>query len=487
MLFNSWKFMVFFPVVTAVYFRLSYEKRQVWLLMASCFFYMCWKPQYILLIGASTVITYLSGILIEQKPGRKRQWVALCFVLNLGILVFFKYFHFLFRSVSALLSVLHIDIQSPAWNFLLPVGISFYTFQALSYTMDVYRGDIRAEKRFLKYALYVSFFPQLVAGPIERSGHLLGELDKRCEFSWDRFRDGLLLMLWGFFEKVVIADRISILVNTVYGDYMSYGGFKMAVATILFAFQVYCDFAGYSDIAVGTARILGIDLMQNFRQPYFSKSIAEFWRRWHISLSTWFRDYLYIPLGGSRRGRLVRYRNVMIVFLVSGLWHGASWNYVLWGGIHGFYQVFGNLTKPWRQGMIEKYHIRTDCFSWRALQTVITFFLVDFAWLFFRAPGAMAAFRIIRNSVRHCNPFQLLNGGLYSMGLSRANMKLLLMSLIILAVVDFLRGKGELRQKFLSQNKWFYYGITYGGLLCILFFGIYGEGYHPGQFLYFQF
>lgn len=489
MLFNSWKFLLFFPTVVSIYFFLPYKIRAVWLLSASFFFYMCWNPKYIVLIGTSILVTYGAGILVEQenKQHRKKYWLLGSLALNLGILVLFKYFDFFFRSISALSGLFGLYPKKPAFNLLLPVGISFYTFQALSYTIDVYRGEIKAEKNLVRYALFVSFFPQLVAGPIERSGHLLSQLGKKHCFNWNRLRDGLLLMLWGYFEKMVIADRIAILVDTVYQSYTSYNGVQIMAATALFAFQVYCDFSGYSDIAIGAAKILGIDLMQNFRQPYLSRSIPEFWRRWHISLSTWFRDYLYIPLGGNRKGSLYRYRNIVIVFLVSGLWHGASWNYILWGGLHGFYQVAGSLLAPAGKHLIKKYQIKTDCFSWRLFQTVRTFLLADFAWLFFRAPGAKAALKMLAYSLCHLNPFPFLNQGFLSMGLSSKNILVLMAALAVLFGVDYARSKGGFKERFFSQNPWFCYGTAYMLMLTVLFFGIYGAGYHPAQFLYFQF
>lgn len=275
--------------------------------------------------------------------------------------------------------------------------------------------------------------------------------------------------------------------DTVYKTYTSYNGVQILAATVLFAFQVYCDFSGYSDIAIGAAKILGIDLMQNFRQPYLSRSIPEFWRRWHISLSTWFKDYLYIPLGGNRKGSLYRYRNVMIVFLISGLWHGASWNYILWGGLHGLYQVAGSLLAPTGNRLIKKYRIKTDCFSWRLFQTVRTFLLVDFAWLFFRAPGAKAALKMMAYSLRHLNPFSFLDKGFLSMGLSSKNILVLTASLAVLFCVDYARSKGGFKKRFFSQNPWFIYGSAYMLMLTVLFFGIYGAGYNPAQFLYFQF
>ena len=313
MLFNSMEFMIFFPIVILVYFILPEKAKQFWLLIASYYFYMCWNAKYALLILFSTVITYTSGLMMEQikhmswddirKVKYKKIVVALSFTLNLAILFYFKYINFAFSIVRGVFGSIHIELHVPEFDIILPVGISFYTFQALSYTMDVYRDEIYAEKNFFRYSLFVSFFPQLVAGPIERSKNLLKQLDKPQKFDFDRAREGFLLMLWGFFLKIVLADRIAVFVDTVYADFETYGGAYLVVATLLFAIQIYCDFYGYSVIAMGAAKILGVQLMENFDAPYLSVSVAEFWRRWHISLTSWFKDYLYIPLGGGTKGK----------------------------------------------------------------------------------------------------------------------------------------------------------------------------------------
>lgn len=351
MQFNSFDFLCFFPIVIAIYFVIPRKTRYLWLLAASYYFYMGWNPKYALLIAFSTVVTYFSGIFIEKINNRisdknetdeeykkairqKKQVVAVSFTVNLLILVFFKYFDFLLGNINGILSRFGISIVEKPFDVLLPVGISFYTFQALSYTMDVYRNEIKAEKNILKYALFVSFFPQLVAGPIERSKNLLKQIETVHTFdlwNYERITKGLTVMLWGFFQKMVIADRIAILVDNVYDKYWLYGSSALILATILFAFQIYCDFGSYSNIAIGAAEVMGFSLMENFDTPYFSTSIKEFWRRWHISLSTWFRDYLYIPLGGNRKGTFRKYLNLIITFLVSGLWHGASWSFIVWG------------------------------------------------------------------------------------------------------------------------------------------------------------
>lgn len=358
MLFNSIQFLIFFPIVCLVYFAIPHKIRWIWLLFASYYFYMCWNPKYALLMLTSTVITWLSGVFIdkfgkienEKKSVKlKKITVAVSFVSNLMILFVFKYSGFAADTVNAVFSRLNAGVSVPKFDLVLPVGISFYTFQALGYTMDVYRNDIPSEKNLFRYMLFVSFFPQLVAGPIERSKNLIHQLRERRSFDTERVKRGLLLMLWGFFQKLVIADRAAAAVNTVYNDCASYGAAELIFATVLFALQIYCDFSSYTDIARGAAEVMGFSLTDNFRQPYFSTSIAEFWRNWHISLSGWFKDYLYIPLGGNRRGRARKYLNTMIVFLTSGLWHGASMTFVIWGFLHGAYQVAGDLTKSIRK------------------------------------------------------------------------------------------------------------------------------------------
>ena len=307
MLFNSIEFLIFFPVVVLLYYIIPERFRYLWLLTASYYFYMGWNAKYALLLLLSTIVTYLSGVLIDAVYGssyeesRKlflnKAILAGSFIINLGVLFFYKYYDFAGEIVAKICSRFNIAVVFPVFDVILPVGISFYTFQALSYTMDVYRGDIYAEKNFFRYALYVSFFPQLVAGPIERSKNLLKQLSVPTKFNFELARDGFLLMLWGYYLKIVMADRIAIVVNTVYNDYNSFPGWYLIIATVLFAFQIYCDFAGYSTIAIGAAEILGINLMDNFNAPYTARSVADFWKRWHISLTSWFRDYLYIPLG----------------------------------------------------------------------------------------------------------------------------------------------------------------------------------------------
>ncbi len=497
MLFNSLHFLIFFPIVVGIYYLIPQKIRSYWLLAASYYFYMCWNAKYVLLLLFSTVVTYVSGILLEKFAknekntggGVKRKLcIAASFILNLSILFVFKYLDFCIDSLNQILGHLHIALNAPAYDLLLPVGISFYTFQALGYTMDVYRGEIYAEKNFFRYALFVSFFPQLVAGPIERSKNLLRQLDKPAKPCFDSLRDGFLLMLWGYFMKVVLADRIAVFVDTVYGDFETYTGVYLIVATVLFAVQIYCDFSGYSVIAMGAAKILGIGLMENFDAPYLSVSVAEFWRRWHISLSSWFRDYLYIPLGGSRRGKTRKYVNLLLTFGVSGLWHGADWSYVIWGLLNGAWQIIGDLLKPFKKKAAVFLDIKEDSLSHKCIRVVTTFFLVDLAWVFFRADSAFAALRIIKRMFTARNHWVWFDGSLFECGLSRQNFTLMIWGILLLFVVDICKYRGiSLRKVLAKQDYWAQCLAVAATVLGILLFGMWGAGYDAANFIYFQF
>lgn len=490
MLFNSYSFLIFFPVVLLIHFILPKRMQYIWLLAASYYFYMSWDARYVLLLLFSTAVTYISGIAIEGAGSDKarKAAVAASFVLNIGVLFFFKYVNFAVDSVNFVLSRVNISLPAPAFSFLLPVGISFYTFQALSYTMDVYRKEVRAEKNFFKYALFVSFFPQLVAGPIERSKNLLRQVNETHSFDFERMREGLLIMLWGYFLKLVIADRAAIIVDTVYGNYAEYGGVYLIVASVLFAVQIYCDFAGYSIIAMGAARVLGFALMDNFNCPYLSRSIGEFWRRWHISLSTWFRDYLYIPLGGNRKGVLRKYVNLLIVFLVSGLWHGAAATYIVWGLVHGLYQVAGGVTKPLRDKLNRIFGMKPDSIGHRIVSGLVTFALVDFAWIFFRAESLGAAVEMIKSMVHIGNISILWTGALYELGVSRWGFRILLLAIVILLLADIMKYKGiQIHKMIIEQELWCRWLCYITALWFVLVFGVWGGTYDAASFIYFQF
>ena len=485
MLFNSLHFLVFFPVVVLIYLIIPRKVRCAWLLAASYYFYMSWNPQYACLIAFSTLTTFLTGVLLgkcnefeeEHKRIRsKRLCVAVSFIINLGILFFFKYFDFALENVNRILEAFNMTMLEKPFDVLLPVGISFYTFQALGYTVDVYRGDIAPEKSILRYALFVSFFPQLVAGPIERSENLLIQIqnaESKELWNKNRIRDGLLLMLWGFFQKLMIADRAAIAVNAVYNQYQAFGGVEIILATVLFAFQIYCDFDAYTNIARGAARICGFELMENFRQPYFAANIADFWRRWHISLSSWFRDYLYIPLGGSRVSPVRNWVNLMITFLVSGAWHGASWHFILWGGLHGAYQV----AAKWKNRLLRGFHMP------KFLQVAVTFCLTAFAWMIFRANSLGDVKGMLQIIVR-----QPVLKDLPAMNMSGVEWTLLCISLAVLFVVDLLQAKKISIHQLVVRRPILVRIVLYAiGIGCILIFGVYGVAYDASQFLYFQF
>lgn len=493
MIFNSIDYLLFFPVVVCLYFIMPKRLKNLWLLIVSYYFYMQWNMKYALLLAGSTFITYVGGLLIESLRTRKKEVPAkaclgITFSLNLFILFFFKYINFAIDNVNRLATAIHVDTELSHFDILLPVGISFYIFQALSYSMDVYRGEIKATKNLLKYALFVSFFPQLVAGPIERSKNLLEQFDKEHKFNVENARTGLLMMAWGLFLKMVIADNIAPTVDQVFGNYNGYSGIEIVIAVVLFAVQIYGDFGGYSLIAIGSAKLLGFELMDNFKSPYCAKSVSEFWKRWHISLTSWFRDYLYIPLGGNRKGKVRKYINTFIIFFVSGLWHGAAWNYVAWGALNGIFMIVEQLTADFRKKVRERFHVDTNRFSYKLATRLTTFVLVDFTWLFFRANSIQDALLMIKKCFDYMAPERL--GGLVfvSMGMTTQVAVVVLVSIILLAVVDMLKYKGvDVVKLVFSQGAWFRYVVYAGLLLGILLFGVYGNLYEQTQFIYFQF
>lgn len=492
MLFNSIEFLIFFPVAVLFYYLFPARIKYIWLLIASYYFYMQWNPAYVFLLLTSTVVTYLGALILEKvKEESKRRLCLTCAIaVNLIILGYFKYANFFMTYLNRALSVLGRTTAPWDKDILLPVGISFFTLQALGYLIDVYRGDIYVEHNFLKYALFISFFPQLVAGPIERSKNLLKQLATPNKFSYDNLRRGLLIMLYGFFLKVVIADRVAIAVDAVYNAPNKYPGFYIAFATFLFTIQIYCDFYGYSTIAKGVALTMGIKLMDNFNAPYFSKSIKEFWRRWHISLSTWFRDYLYIPLGGNRKGRLRKYINLMIVFAVSGLWHGASISFVVWGVLHGLYQIIESLLSLiaglFRNRLGEGKAKRS--FTDKLLRAGVTFLLTVFAWLFFRANNMSNAMHLLTKMFTIGNWTVLFDKSIFKLGVSEDYFHVLLVSVALLTFVDYQKYRGrDVVSAFFRQSWWFRTLAETGLLLFVLLFGCYGSAYDVQQFIYFRF
>lgn len=469
MLFNSFGFLIFFPIVCMIYYALRNNKyRNPFLLLASYFFYMNWEPVYAVLILSSTIITFFGSLIIENIA-RKKLALTVTLILNLSILFIFKYYNFVNETVWDMMNFFGIRWDVPNLDILLPVGISFYTFQAIGYTVDVYRGTIKAERNFGTYALFLSFFPQLVAGPIERAKNLMPQFHTEHEFRYENISEGFKQMLWGFFMKLCIADRLGEYVDAVYGNIDRHNGTTLVIATIFFTFQIYCDFGGYSNIAIGAAKVMGFKLMENFRRPYFSISVREFWKRWHISLSSWFMDYVYISLGGNRVKYLRNLFNILITFIISGLWHGANWTFVAWGAIHGSYLIVYNLFckyiyRPTYKSAISK-----------ILNIILCFILVAFAWIFFRANNIEDAFTIIRRMI-------IFQGA----GDIFQNTIIFIYSFISLSILIFKDLKDELGWKINFMHSR-YPAIRYISALFLIGYIMQMGVMNGGQFIYFQF
>ena len=480
LIFNSIQFVVFFILVLALYFSIPHKYRWFLLLIASAYFYMSFVPIYILILGFTICVDYIAGILIEKSSGRRRKMFLVASILsNVGVLAVFKYYNFLNENLSFLMQPLGIETNIPYLSILLPIGLSFHTFQAMSYTIEVYRKNQAAERHFGIFSLYVLFFPQLVAGPIERPQNLLHQFREKHSFDAERTWSGLRLMLWGFFKKVVIADRVAVLVDTVYASPSAYQGAPLILATLFFAVQIYCDFSGYTDIAIGSARIMGFKLMENFRRPYYARSIAEFWKRWHISLSSWFRDYVYIPLGGNRVAVPRWYLNLFVVFLVSGLWHGASWTFVIWGGLHGAYLVIGLMTARFRTTLKERIGLNRIAWLNATVQITITTVLASFAWIFFRAANVSDAFYI----ATHLFTGLVRGFSEANLGISLREIVIAMGAIVLMEIVQFVQER-EGKKEFISRlPRWVRTALYIGLILIILLFGI----FERRQFIYFQF
>ena len=474
MLFNSLSYAIFLPLVFIIYWLLPNKYRWVLLLIASYYFYMSWNAKYVFLIFITTFASYLCAILIEKNREHKKLILTITLLVCLGILFVFKYFNFFFESINYLLGN---KLHSISLNLLLPVGISFYTFQTLSYCIDVYRGNIKAEKHFGYYATFVSFFPQLVAGPIERPDNLLPQLRKEKEFDYNKAVYGLKLMAFGFFKKIVVADNLAYYVDMVYNDLSYYQGFALVLAAFFFTIQIYCDFSGYSDIAKGSAKLLNIDLMDNFKTPYFSTTIKEFWSRWHISLSSWFKDYVYIPLGGNRCSKLRHYFNLLATFLVSGLWHGANITFVIWGGIHGLLQILEDIFHI-------KKNTKTYSLSW-FIRVILVFMLMSITWVFFRASNlhdALYIFRHMFDGITNLRSY--IVSGLYSFGVKAPYLlTMLAIYLIPPFIIDYINVKYDALTILNNKPMAIRYLAYFVLLLMILLLHYVGEV----NFIYFQF
>ncbi|MEM7161991.1 MAG: MBOAT family O-acyltransferase [Bacteroidota bacterium] len=481
MLFNSGHFLIFFPIVLIVYFWAPKKYRWLILLVASYYFYMAWKAIYISLILISTVLDYFVGLAMSQEDDKRNRKILLfiSLLVNLGLLGVFKYFNFFADNFNVLLGSLNLDYLIPASGLILPMGISFYTFQTMAYTIDVYNRKIEAEKHFGYFALYVSYFPQLVAGPIERAQNLLHQFKLEFRFEYERVVSGLKQMLWGFFKKMVIADRVAVLVEAAYSNPEACDGGTLLLATLLFTFQIYCDFSGYSDIAIGASRILGIKLMDNFRTPYLSRNVSEFWSRWHISLSTWFRDYLYIPLGGNRVVKWRWYYNLLIVFLVSGFWHGANWTFIAWGALHGIYLILALIFKEQKaqfSAKMNKWGLKRIN-TWTSI--ILTFVLVVIAWIYFRAENISDAHLILSKissfdfNLVALESFIIDNGRVKALGI-------LIIVAIFIFIDPFMDALIKNKRKVSSLSSYLIYSFL---TVTILIAGNFGKV----DFIYFQF
>ncbi|RFS13497.1 MBOAT family protein [Emticicia sp. C21] len=469
MLFNSLQFVFFFIVVTLAYFSLPHRGRIWLLLLASCYFYAVFKPIYILILFVTIVVDYFAGILIADATGKRRKWLlVLSLITNIGFLAYFKYYNFLNTNLAIILSKFDTPTPFPFLEFALPIGLSFHTFQAMSYTIEVYRGNQKAEKDFVIYSLYVMFYPQLVAGPIERPQNLLWQFHSFFKYDFGNLKEGLMRIAWGLFKKVVIADRLALVVDSCYDNPQDHNGLTLLIGTIFFTFQIYCDFSGYSDIALGTARVMGFKLMENFDTPYFSTSISEFWRRWHISLSGWFRDYLYIPMGGNRVSEGRKYFNRFFVFMMSGLWHGAAWTFVIWGALHGLYLIMAQIRDKY-------FKLKTPVLPAiliKPFNLLFTFILVMLTWIFFRAKGLTNAKIIFQ---------KILSFGSYGNTIHSPlnDIEMIFCWLLIAGLL--------LKERFYkvidtSNTTKFYILFTVFMILCY-FFGV----FESNQFIYFQF
>jgi alginate O-acetyltransferase complex protein AlgI len=477
-LFNSAQFAIFFPIVTLLYVLTPPRFGWTTLLVASCVFYMAFIPAYIVILGGTIVVDFFAARVIEHAHGATRRLALVAsIVANIGVLAVFKYFNFIATSVTDVSSWLGINISVPLLAIALPIGLSFHTFQALAYTVEVYRGHQQAERHFGVYALYVMFYPQLVAGPIERPQNLLPQLHHLQPLEAHHVADGLKRMAWGLFKKVVIADRLALTVNAAYAHPAAVSGPALLLATFFFAWQIYCDFSGYSDIALGAAEVMGVRLMMNFRQPYLAHTTREFWTRWHISLSTWFRDYVYVPLGGSRGSQAQWVLALMVTFLLSGLWHGANWTFVVWGGLNGSFILIGSLTAETRAAFRAKLDLDRQPALLGLLQRLTTFALLSLGWIFFRAASVTDAFTILRR-------FTSTDGAtLTELGLTGTQISLSLAVIVLLLTVETFLGDRDPVHASSCAPDWARWSIYYTVIVLTIVIGVFNES----RFIYFQF
>lgn len=482
----SIQFLIFLAVVALVDYVLPQKIRPYWLLMANFAFYASYKASYLVVILIGIAVSFAAGRLIHRKPENGKMILAITVIFLVASLVYFKYTGMVGATIRNIQELATGSSEFRLESLLIPLGISYYLLQMIGYVIDIYREKISADTSLVNYALFVSFFPTVVSGPIERAGNMIPQYEKLPGFDEDNIRKGILQIIWGFFLKMIIADRLGIVISTVNADPVAYSGSVVFVSLLMYALQIYTDFGGYSNIAIGSARVLGIKVMDNFNSPFLSTSVSELWRRWHISLSTWFRDYVYIPLGGNRKGKARKYINLLITFLISGMWHGAAWTYAVWGLINGVFQVIGMVLMPVRNKLVAMLHIDREAFSHRVLKTIITFLLFSFAIIFFRDTFAQSI--LILKNMWKFTPWVFTDGTFYSLGLDRPNFNLMLIGLMIMAIADIFKYRGyDIPLIISKQSLWIRWVIYIGAIVLISVCGVWGHGYDATSFIYVQF
>lgn len=488
MLFNSFHFLIFFAVVFVLYFTIFKKHQWILLLVSSYYFYMCWKVEYALLLVMATVVAYVGAILVERFPKYGKWTILGTSIICFGALFYFKYFNFILEAVIGGYNFFSgSNVPFSPLDIILPIGISFHTFQNIGYVCDVYRKSVKAERNFWYYALFASYFPQIVAGPIERPANLLPQVKVNHAFTYENGSYGMRWILIGFFKKVAIADCIAVYVDQCYNNLTGMPkGLSFVLATLLFTIQIYCDFSGYSDIAVGVSKIMGIDLMRNFQSPYFSRSITEFWRRWHVSLSTWFRDNLYIPMGGNRVSFVKQCRNLMLTFVLSGMWHGANWTFLIWGALHGLVLIIEKFFKEIRKQANKRVREKKSGWLRSVRQIAFTFVIVSFAWIFFRANNLDDAIYVIKNIFTGWDfSVQYVIDAFWSLGFRKLSLFMNLFSLCVLFFLDYFNYKEDVAVQLgrcRSWIRWIIYVILgYWVVLAIMI------NSQAQNFIYFQF
>jgi len=487
MSFFSFKFLIFLIIVFIIYYIIPKRLKNSWLLIASYVFYASWNLKYSAVLLFITLISYATALTLPRMRKGRKWLLSLGIAVSLVTLCVFKFWEFWMDGLRTIFG-----ISDPATGGIIsiaaPIGLSFFVLTAIGYMVDVYRGKYEPESNCIRYALFISFFPNIMSGPIERGSNLLKQIQSDISFEYDTVKHGLMLMLWGYFLKCLIANRAAVIVDAAFGSYVEQTGFTMLFAVFLYGIQLYADFAGYSYIALGIAETFGYHLLVNFRQPYFALDMKDFWSRWHISLSTWLKDYVYIPLGGNRKGKVRQYLNLFITFLVSGIWHGNGWTYMIWGCIHGLYQVLERLIYPLRKAFLDKSHIKTDCFSYRFFHAIPTFLLVDFAWLFFRSPSAQDAVAIIKQIAGNFQFQSSVTEKLFLVGCDQRMLTILVVELLALLLVDLLHeSKISIMGWLNRQNKLFRWILYLSCVLILLIGMIHDYGLDASTFIYAQF